>query len=107
MLSSGIAAAASAPPTAVLAISHMQAALVLAQCLDVCANFPGNAMPLLRDYRQHYDVLNQQAVLIRRGDGSIDEGIAQGIADNGELCVQINGVEQRLNSAEVSLRRTA
>jgi len=80
------------------------AALVLAECLLVCQGFPQNSADLLAEYRRDYDALLQQTVTIRRDDGRQQSALALGIAENGALRVEIDGVEEMLMAADVSLR---
>jgi len=80
------------------------AALLFAECISVCQGFPQNSADLLAEYRRDYDALQQQSVTIRRDDGRQQTALALGIAADGALRVQIDGVEEQLMAADVSLR---
>lgn len=80
------------------------AALLLGECLAVCAGFPDNRAALLDEYRREYDTLLHQAVTIQRGDAQPQAAQALAIEDSGALRVCIDGVEQSLMAGEVSLR---
>jgi BirA family transcriptional regulator, biotin operon repressor / biotin---[acetyl-CoA-carboxylase] ligase len=79
-------------------------ALLLAECIGVCQGFPQNSAELLAEYRRDYDALKQQTVTIRRDNGLQQTALSLGVAADGALQVQIDGVEQRLMAADVSLR---
>jgi BirA family biotin operon repressor/biotin-[acetyl-CoA-carboxylase] ligase len=79
-------------------------ALVLIECMAVCQGFPQNSTELLAEYRRDYDALKQQTVTIRRDDGQQQTALSLGVAADGALQVQIDGVEQRLMAGDVSLR---
>lgn len=83
------------------------AALVLAECLSLCQGFPDNRAALLAEYRRDYDALWQQTVTLRADDGQEQTALALGIAENGALRVQIDGLEQTVMAADVSLRRVS
>ncbi len=80
------------------------AAVLLGECLTVCAGFPQNRAALLDEYRRDYDALLNQSVVIRRGDGQQQTAQVLAIDDNGALRVCIDGVEHSLMAGEVSLR---
>lgn len=80
------------------------AALLLAECIAVCQGFPDNSSALLAEYRRDYDALQNQTVTIRHDDGELQTALALGIEMNGGLRVRIDGVEQVLLAADVSLR---
>ncbi len=79
-------------------------ALLLIECIAVCQGFPQNSAELLAEYRRDYDALKNQPVTIRRDDGSQQTALSLGVAADGALQVQVDGVEQRLMAADVSLR---
>jgi BirA family biotin operon repressor/biotin-[acetyl-CoA-carboxylase] ligase len=83
---------------------NQMVALVLAECIGVCQGFPQNNAALLAEYCREYDALKQQTVTIRRDDGQQQTALALGVAADGALLVQIDGIEQRLLAADVSLR---
>ena len=53
---------------------------------------------------EQLDALHGRELCIRDADGGERSGVALGVADDGRLRVRIEGVEQRLLSADVSVR---
>ena len=80
------------------------AARVLGEALLVCADFPHNTATLLDEYRHKYDALQQRAIMISDENGRQQPALALRVESSGALRVQVEGVEQLLTAADVSLR---
>lgn len=74
----------------------------LAQALD---EFTKNGFAVLRSEWEQYHAQQDLPIRLQMPDGSSVSGIARGVSDSGELCVEIGGVVRRFNSGEVGLSR--
>lgn len=81
------------------------AGLLLNECIQICQSYIDDREKLMQHFRSEYDVCTGKVVGILQGSGEQLEGKVLGVADNGELRVDINGEEQMFNSAEISLRK--
>jgi len=80
------------------------AAALLRNIADVCQNFQKNSALYLEKYRTQYDYCNAKNVEIKLDDGAVLAGVAQGVNDEAQLVVMVDGVERVCNSAEVSVQ---
>ncbi len=80
------------------------ASSLLQNVVDVCQNFPQDSNQYLGKFRKQYDFCENKTVEIVLDDLRGVTGIAQGVSDNAELIVLIDGKERLFNSAEVSVR---
>jgi len=80
------------------------AASLLQNVVDVCQNFPQDPNQYLEKFRRQYDFCENKTVEIILDDLREVTGVAQGVSDNAELIVLIDGEERLFNSAEVSVK---
>ena len=80
------------------------ASSLLQNVVDVCQNFPHDSIQYLEKFRAQYDYCENKTVEIILDDLRGITGIAQGVSDNAELIVLIDGKERLFNSAEVSVK---
>lgn len=85
---------------------------VLAQALllrlaATCKEYPSSSARVLQAFRQGYDFCLSKNLVIRRDDGCVLQGVAQGVNEDAELCVLIDGELQYFNSADVSIKADA
>lgn len=80
------------------------AAALLRNIADVCQNFQKNSALYLEKYRTQYDYCKTKNVEIKLDDGAVLSGVAQGVNDEAQLVVMVDGVERVFNSAEVSVQ---
>lgn len=78
-------------------------AYLITALYDYLPRFSSEGLENLLDEWAQYDILQNQAVKITQQDEILD-GIAIGINKQGQLKVNIDGVEQLLTSAQVSVR---
>ena len=80
-------------------------ASTLLKCIvDVCQNFQENSQQYLEKYRTQYDYCKAKDVEIILDNREVLSGIAQGVNEQAELVVMIDGEKRVFNSAEVSVR---
>ena len=82
----------------------MVASTLLKCIVDVCQNFQENAQQYLEKYRTQYDYCKAKNVEIILDDREVLSGIAQGVNEQAELVVMIDGEKRVFKSAEVSVR---
>jgi len=80
------------------------ASSLLQNVVDVCQDFPQDSNQYLEKFRTQYDYCENKTVEIILNDLRGITGIAQGVSDNAELIVLIDGKERLFNSAEVSVK---
>ena len=80
------------------------ASSLLQNVVDVCQRFPQDSNQYLEKFRTQYDYCENKTVEIILDDLRRITGIAQGVSDNAELIVLIDGKERLFNSAEVSVK---
>jgi len=80
------------------------ASSLLQNVVDVCQNFSQDPNQYLEKFRGQYDYCENKIVEIILDDLRAITGIAQGVSDNAELMVLIDGKERLFNSAEVSVK---
>jgi BirA family transcriptional regulator, biotin operon repressor / biotin---[acetyl-CoA-carboxylase] ligase len=80
------------------------ASALLLNVIAVCQNFGQASRKNLEKFRASYDFCKQKKVEIILDNKEVLSGVAQGINDNAEFLVLINGEQRVFNSAEVSVR---
>jgi len=80
------------------------ASALLQRVVDVCQNFERDSGCYLEKFRARYDFCKNKNVEIILDDKRVLTGIAQGVSDDAELLVLIEGRRQAFNSAEVSVK---
>lgn len=80
------------------------ASTLLQRVVDVCQNFECDSRRYLEKFRARYDFCKNKNVEIILDDQRVLTGIAQGVSDDAELLVLIEGRQQAFNSAEVSVK---
>lgn len=82
------------------------AGLLLQNVIDVCQHFQCEHNRYLERFRARYDYCKNKDIEVMLDDGIVLPGVAQGVSDNAELLVLIDGQQQSFNSAEISVRAT-
>lgn len=77
---------------------------LLCRVVAVCQNFKQASLENLEKFRASYDFCQQKEVEIILDNNERLFGLAQGVSDNAELLVLIDGELHSFNSAEVSVR---
>lgn len=80
------------------------ASTLLSCIVDVCQNFQKNSQKYLEKYRTQYDYCKAKDVEIILDNKDVLSGNAQGVNEQAELVVMIDGEKRVFNSAEVSVR---
>lgn len=80
---------------------------LLAELADILEGFGAAGFTPLREEWERYHAYQGKKVLIKLPGGSVDRGIARGIADDGALLFESGNALRRLHSGEVSLRPQA
>lgn len=80
------------------------ASALLCNVVAVCQNFRLASAESLKKFHASYDFCKQKRVDIILDNKEILSGVAQGINENAELLVLVNGELRTFNSAEVSVR---
>jgi len=80
------------------------ASAVLCNMISVCQHFEKVAYESLQRFRSNYDFCRQKKVDIVLDNNDVLSGVAQGVSDNAELLVLVEGEQLAFNSAEVSVR---
>jgi len=83
---------------------NIVASALLCNVVSVCQNFIRASEENLKKFRSSYDFCRQKKVDVILGDGEVLSGVAQGVNDDAELLVMINGELRAFNSAEVSVQ---
>ncbi len=81
------------------------ASKLLQNVMQTCHAYQGDAGFSLNAFRQRYDYCRNKWVDIVLDDQSVISGVAKGVTDDAELIVEIDGVRQFFNSAEVSVKQ--
>ena len=82
------------------------AAALLRNIADVCQSFQKNSALYLEKYRTQYDYCKDKNVDILLDNKEVLTGIAQGVNDEAELIVMVDGRKRVFNSAEISVKTT-
>lgn len=80
------------------------AALLLQNTIDVMQGYLSEPEHYLERFRTRYDYCNEKCVDILLDNQQVLSGVAQGVNDNAELLVFIDGEQRVFNSAEVSVK---
>jgi BirA family biotin operon repressor/biotin-[acetyl-CoA-carboxylase] ligase len=80
------------------------AVTLLSHVINVCQNFQQNSAQYLEKFRRQYDFCKDKNIEIILDDGQVLSGVAQGVSDNAELQVKIEGRQHVFNSAVVSVK---
>jgi len=80
------------------------ASKLLQNVMRTCHAYQEDAGFALNAFRRKYDYCQNKLVDIVLDDQSVISGVAKGVTDNAELIVEIDGVRQFFNSAEVSVK---
>jgi len=83
---------------------EMVASELLNNVVAVCQSFKQTSLKNLEKFRTSYDFCKQKEVEIILDNNERLFGLAQGVSDNAELLVLIDGELHSFNSAEVSVR---
>jgi len=83
------------------------AADLLANVVAVCRDYRQTAAASLKKFRESYDYCGQKNVEIILDNAEVLSGVAQGVNEEAELLVLIDGRQRAFNSAEVSVRADA
>ncbi len=80
------------------------ASVLLHNVITVCQHFRQTSKKNLEKFRASYDFCKQKKVEIILDNKEVLSGIAQGVTDNAELLVLVEGELRIFNSADVSVR---
>ena len=81
------------------------ASKLLRNVMRTCHAYEKDTGFVLNAFRQKYDYCRNKWVDIILDDQSVISGVAKGVTDNAELIVEIDGVRQIFNSAEVGVKQ--
>ncbi len=81
------------------------ASKLLQNVMQACHAYQKEAGFALNAFRQNYDYCQNKLVDIVLDDRTVVSGVAKGVTDDAELIVEIDGVRQFFNSAEVSVKQ--
>ena len=81
------------------------ASKLLRNVMRTCHAYEKDTGFALNAFRQKYDYCRNKWVDIILDDQSVISGVAKGVTDDAELIVEIDGVRQIFNSAEVSVKQ--
>lgn len=82
----------------------MVGSMLLKCIVDVCQNFQENSKQYLEKYRSQYDYCKAKNIELILDNKEVLSGVAQGVNDEAELVVMVDGRERVFNSAEVSIQ---
>ena len=80
-------------------------AMLLLELARALQQFAKSGFAGLREEWERYHFHQNRQVRLQMGDGQTVNGIARGVSDNGELCMETAQGMQRFNSGEVGVRR--
>ncbi len=80
------------------------AATLLQNIVVVCQNYQQASKYSLEKFRAQYDYCKEKNVEVILDNDDVLSGLAQGVNDNAELLVLIDGQQRAFNSAEVSVQ---
>ena len=83
---------------------NIVASALLHNVIAVCQHFRQTSKKNLKKFRTAYDFCKQKKVEIILDNNEVLSGIAQGVSDNAELLVLVEGELRVFNSADVSVR---
>ena len=77
---------------------------LIANIVFDCQNYATSAHRALYCFRDDYDYCHMRQIDVLLDDGRCLHGVSQGISDQAELCVNVDGEIVHVNSAQVSVR---
>lgn len=80
-------------------------AAVLLELACVLRQFAQNGFAVLHAEWQQHHIHQNKPVQLQMADGSVVSGIARGVSDSGELCIETTQGIKRFSSGEVGVRR--
>lgn len=80
-------------------------AMLLLELARVMQQFAKSGFAALREEWERYHFHQNKPISLQMGDGQTVSGIARGLSDNGELCLETAQGMRRFNSGEVGVRR--
>jgi BirA family biotin operon repressor/biotin-[acetyl-CoA-carboxylase] ligase len=80
-------------------------AMLLLELAHVLQQFAISGFAALREEWERYHFHQNMPVRLQMGDGQTANGIARGVSDSGELCLETAQGMRRFNSGEVGVRR--
>lgn len=89
---------------AVLPERNSVASILLQKMVDVCQNYQRISEHHFEQFRVSYDYCKDKNIEIVLDNNAVLSGIAQGVNENAELLVLIDGQQHIFNSAEVSVK---
>ena len=79
-------------------------AILLQELAAVLQQFGQRGFSALRNEWQQYHIHQDRPVQLHMPDGSVVSGVARGVSDSGELCLETEQGMRRFNSGEVGVR---
>jgi BirA family biotin operon repressor/biotin-[acetyl-CoA-carboxylase] ligase len=79
-------------------------AVLLQELASVLQQFGQRGFSALRNEWQQYHIHQDRPVQLHMPDGSVVSGVARGVSDNGELCLETAQGMRHFNSGEVGVR---
>ena len=79
-------------------------AILLQELAAVLQQFGQSGFSALRNEWQQYHIHQDRPVQLHMPDGSVVSGVARGVSDSGELCLETEQGMRRFNSGEVGVR---
>lgn len=83
---------------------NLVASILLQSVVAMCQNFKQISKQNLEKFRTQYDFCKEKNVEVILDNNEVLAGIAQGVNDNAELLVLIDGEQRVFNSADVSVK---
>jgi BirA family biotin operon repressor/biotin-[acetyl-CoA-carboxylase] ligase len=80
-------------------------AVLLQELAVVLRQFGQNGFSELRNEWERYHIHQNKPVQLQMPDGSVMSGVARGVNDGGELCLETAQGIRHFNSGEVRVRR--
>jgi BirA family biotin operon repressor/biotin-[acetyl-CoA-carboxylase] ligase len=80
-------------------------AFLLRELMCVLRQFSEGGFAVLRDEWERYHIYQNRPIELQMADGSAANGIARGVSDIGELCLETEQGMRRFNSGEVGVRQ--
>jgi BirA family biotin operon repressor/biotin-[acetyl-CoA-carboxylase] ligase len=90
---------------AVMPTRNQLLAVLLQELARVLQQFAKSGFAGLREQWERYHFHQNRQVRLQMGDGQTVDGIARGVSDDGELCMETAQGMRRFNSGEVGVRR--
>jgi BirA family biotin operon repressor/biotin-[acetyl-CoA-carboxylase] ligase len=81
--------------------------VLLSELAGVLDAFSRDGFPPLRDEWERHHAHQGKRIALKLPGGRIEQGVAQGVADDGALIFQTGSAVRRLHSGEISLREAA